>query len=198
MKSDDLDVLIKRLRIAFPFNPDFDLKKHCEEALFDVDYVKAIGVELQRVNEDTAAKVKLIMYLEKAINQTLKLSTQERNELSKSIEHLNSFKDKLVEGSKISFPVKKYKRSQSRKFINRFIGIFHEGTGLVPDCNKDGRNDSYCGICFDFLIASKPIWQSKGIYIDDKTIGKYAYQTIRGDKKKVITPYSELLTYFEK
>lgn len=97
-------------------------------------------------------------------------------------------------------PGKKYHTSKPFAYISRLVGIYHEGTGEMPKCNR-GQNyeDEYNGNFYNFLLECKPILYAIGIDLKEiGTIGKYAFQIVNGYTKKSVNypAFADLIEYF--
>lgn len=166
---------------------------------------KAFSNELHRRSSDLQIIKKIMDKETTTLTLLEKLSTITQNELELQDQVLR--KKELIrrlsdhtQSAYILNPGKKYHSSKPFAYISRLVGIYHEGTGKMPVCNR-GQNyeDEYNGTFYKFLLECKPVLYAIGIDLKEiGTIGKYAYQVVNGYTKKGVkySSFANIIEYF--
>jgi hypothetical protein len=195
---------VNNLAKLFNFKSNFNLSNHFKELPTITQKRDAFVKELDRRESDNRIIKSCLKKEEQILKAMENISKATQVELGLS-ELITSKRDLIkifsnhVNQSCTLNLGKKYHYSKPFLYIARLVGIFHEGTGLLPVCNKGDNYEEYNGGFYNFLIESKPLLKSIGVdLMKDETMGKYAFQQLNGYVKRGIqhSSYLETLNYF--
>lgn len=167
----------------------------------------AIKHQFDLISDSVIALQKIKKYEEKLLNQYEKISSpiikndyfaaskvsidEEINRIKIKINNTSLLLNNSRSNGKRS---KKYQGSKSQRLISILSFTFYEGTGRIPDCDMGKQYDDYHGSFYYFLLDAKPLLKMIGVDLESKspikdadknaTIGRYAYKSIHGHKRK--------------